>query len=43
MVHDGNDIIDKENFYPLFYKYLDTYKDVQVSWNNLEVRTQLMK
>jgi len=37
------DIIDKENFYPLFYKYLDSYKDVQVSWNNLEVRTQLMK
>ena len=37
------DIIDKENFYPLFYKYLDSYKDVQVSWNNLEIRTQLMK
>ena len=40
---ENYDIIDKENFYPLFYKYLDSYKDVQVSWNNLEVRTQLMK
>ena len=40
---DDYDIIDKENFYPLFYKYLDSYKDVQVSWNNLEIRTQLMK
>ena len=37
------DIFEKENFYPLFYKYLDCYKDIQVNWNNLEVRTKLMK
>ena len=37
------DIFEKENFYPLFYKYLDCYKDIQVNWNNLEIRTKLMK
>ena len=37
------DIFEKENFYSLFYKYLDCYKDIQVNWNNLEIRTKLMK
>ena len=37
------DLFEKENFYPLFYKYLDSYKDIQVNWNNLEIRTDLMK
>ena len=37
------DLFEKENFYPLFYKYLDSYKDIQVNWNNLEIRTNLMK
>ena len=37
------DVFEKENFYPIFYKYLDSYKDIQVNWNNLEIRTKLMK
>ena len=37
------DIYEKNNFFPLFYKYLDSYKDIQVNWNNLEIRTKLMK
>lgn len=37
------ELFDSENFYPLFYKYLDSYKDVQVSWDDIEIRTNLMK
>ena len=37
------ELFEKENFYPLFYRYLDSYKDIQVNWNNLEIRTELMK
>ena len=41
--NDNFDLFEKENFFPLFYKYLDIYKDIQVNWNNLEIRTKLMK
>ena len=34
---------DIENFYPLFYKYLSNYKDIQVNWNDAEIRKNLMK
>ena len=34
---------DNENFYPLFYKYLSNYKDIQVNWNDAEIRKNLMK
>jgi len=41
--NNNYDLFEKNNFFPLFYKYLDSYKDIQVNWNNLEIRTQLMK
>ena len=34
---------DNENFYPMFYKYLSNYKDIQVNWNDAEIRKNLMK
>ena len=33
----------EENFYPLFYKYLSSYKDIQLSWTDSEKRETLMK
>ena len=33
----------EENFYPMFYKYLDNYRDIQVNQSDLEMRTQMMK
>ena len=36
-------IFDSQNFYPLFYKYLSSYKDIQVSWPDSEIRKNLMK
>ena len=37
------DIHDLENFYPIFYKYLNSYRDIQLSLSDLEIRTNLMK
>ena len=36
-------VYDNENFYPMFYKYLSNYKDIQVNWNDAEIRKNLMK
>ena len=36
-------VYDNENFYPMFYKYLSNYKDIQVNWNDSEIRKNLMK
>ncbi len=37
------DIHDEKNFYPLFYKYCNNYRDIQFCCNNLEIRENLMK
>jgi len=37
------DIHDQKNFYPLFYKYCNNYRDIQLCCNNLEIRENLMK
>ena len=36
-------VYDTQNFYPIFYKYLSNYKDIQVNWNEAEIRKNLMK
>lgn len=36
-------VYDIQNFYPIFYKYLSNYKDIQVNWNEAEIRKNLMK
>ena len=36
-------IFGEENFYPLFYKYVSSYKDIQVNNPNPEIRNNLMK
>ena len=40
---NSHPIFDSQNFYPLFYKYLSSYKDIQVSWPDSEIRKNLMK
>jgi hypothetical protein len=37
------DIYDSQNFYSIFYKYLYSYRDIQISLSDLEIRTNLMK
>jgi len=39
----SKEIFERENFYPLFYKYLSSYKDIQVNYNDSEIRKSLMK
>ena len=39
----SKEIFERENFYPLFYKYLSNYKDIQVNYNDSEIRKSLMK
>ena len=39
----SQEIFEKENFYPLFYKYLSSYKDIQVNYSDSEIRKCLMK
>ena len=41
--NNSKEIFDQENFYPLFYKYLSNYKDIQVNYMDSEVRKNLMK
>ena len=41
--NNSHPIFDSQNFYPLFYKYLSSYKDIQVSWPDSEIRKNLMK
>ena len=36
-------VYDTQNFYPIFYKYLSNYKDIQINWNEAEIRKNLMK
>ena len=44
IIYDNSQpIFDSQNFYPLFYKYLSSYKDIQVSWPDSEIRKNLMK
>ena len=33
----------EESFYPLFFKYLDNYRDIQINQSDLEMRSQMMK
>ena len=40
---NSHPIFDSQNFYPLFYKYLSSYKDIQVSWPDSEIRKNLVK
>ena len=40
---NSHPIFDSQNFYPLFYKYLSSYKDIQVCWPDSEIRKNLMK
>ena len=40
---NSHPIFDSQNFYPLFYKYLSSYKDIQVSWPDSEIRKNIMK
>ena len=41
--NSAKEIYENENFYPLFYKYLSSYKDIQVNYNDSEIRMTLMK
>ena len=39
----SKEIFERENFYPLFYKYLSSYIDIKVNYNDSEIRKSLMK